>query len=127
LPFRAPPTPGGEPNSIVTLLTDDHMRLLAWLDEHPTGSLAAAAQALDLVTAQTDRREDKRAVRPRVICGSVYFGFHYSSLFRSRSSVPPERRRPTFAKSIRRYDFRRKLPTDREVCNRWHPEVATVT
>ena len=31
-------------------LTDDHMRLLAWLDAHPTGSLAAAAQALDLAT-----------------------------------------------------------------------------
>ena len=29
-------------------LTDDHMRLLAWLDAHPTGSLAAAAQALGL-------------------------------------------------------------------------------
>jgi len=31
---------------------DDHMRLLEWLDEYPTGSLAAAAQALHLaVTA----------------------------------------------------------------------------
>ena len=29
-------------------LTDDHMRLLAWLADHPTGSLAAAAQALGL-------------------------------------------------------------------------------
>jgi len=26
-------------------LTDDHMRLLEWLDEHPAGSLTAAAQA----------------------------------------------------------------------------------
>lgn len=29
-------------------LTDDHMRLLEWLTAHPTGSLAAAAQALGL-------------------------------------------------------------------------------
>ena len=27
-----------------TELTDDHMRLLGWLDEHPRGSLTAAAQ-----------------------------------------------------------------------------------
>ena len=30
------------------MLTDDHMRLLAWLDAHPAESLAAAAQALGL-------------------------------------------------------------------------------
>jgi DNA-binding IclR family transcriptional regulator len=29
-------------------LGDNHMRLLAWLDAHPTGTLTAAAQALDL-------------------------------------------------------------------------------
>ena len=29
-------------------LAEDHMRLLAWLADHPTGSLAAAAQALGL-------------------------------------------------------------------------------
>ena len=29
-------------------LTEDHMRLLAWFDDHPTGSLAAAAPALGL-------------------------------------------------------------------------------
>jgi DNA-binding IclR family transcriptional regulator len=35
-------------------LTDDHMRLLAWLDAHPTGSLAAAAQALDLAITDVE-------------------------------------------------------------------------
>ena len=35
-------------------LTDDHMRLLAWLDAHPTGSLAAAAQALDLAITEVE-------------------------------------------------------------------------
>ena len=29
-------------------LTDNHMRLLEWLEEHPGGSLAAAAEALGL-------------------------------------------------------------------------------
>ena len=35
-------------------LTDDHMRLLEWLSAHPTGSLAAAAQALDLPIADVE-------------------------------------------------------------------------
>jgi hypothetical protein len=35
-------------------LTDDHMRLLEWLDAHPTGSLAAAAQALDVAVTDPD-------------------------------------------------------------------------
>jgi hypothetical protein len=35
-------------------LTDDHMRLLAWLDAHPTGSLTAAAQALDLAITDVE-------------------------------------------------------------------------
>ena len=35
-------------------LTDDPMRLLAWLVAHPTGSLAAAAQALDLPIADVE-------------------------------------------------------------------------
>jgi DNA-binding IclR family transcriptional regulator len=35
-------------------LTDDHMRLLAWLDAHPTGSLAAAAQALGLAITKVE-------------------------------------------------------------------------
>jgi hypothetical protein len=35
-------------------LTDDHMRLLAWLSTHPTGSLAAAAQALDLAITEVE-------------------------------------------------------------------------
>ena len=35
-------------------LTDDHMRLLAWLDAHPTGSLAAAAQALGLAITEVE-------------------------------------------------------------------------
>jgi DNA-binding IclR family transcriptional regulator len=35
-------------------LTDDHMRLLAWLDAHPTGSLAAAAQALGLALTDVE-------------------------------------------------------------------------
>jgi len=33
------------------LAEDDHLQLLAWLDEHPTGSRTDAAQALDLVDA----------------------------------------------------------------------------
>ena len=36
-------------------LTDDHMRLLLWLDAHPTGSLAAAAQALELAVTDVER------------------------------------------------------------------------
>ena len=36
-------------------LTDDHMRLLAWLAAHPTGSFAVAAQALDLAIADVER------------------------------------------------------------------------
>jgi DNA-binding IclR family transcriptional regulator len=35
-------------------LTDDRMRLLAWLDAHPTGSLPAAAQALDLAITDVE-------------------------------------------------------------------------
>jgi DNA-binding IclR family transcriptional regulator len=35
-------------------LTDDHMRLLEWLNAHPTGSLAAAAQALDLAITDVE-------------------------------------------------------------------------
>ena len=35
-------------------LPDDHMRLLAWLDTHPTGSLAAAAQTLDLAITDVE-------------------------------------------------------------------------
>jgi len=35
-------------------LTDDHKRLLLWLDAHPTGSLGAAAQALDLPIADVE-------------------------------------------------------------------------
>ena len=35
-------------------LTLDHMRLLEWLDTHPTGSLAAAAQALGLATTEVE-------------------------------------------------------------------------
>ena len=35
-------------------LTDDHMHLLLWLDAHPTGSLAAAAQALDLAITDVE-------------------------------------------------------------------------
>ena len=35
-------------------LTDDHMRLLEWLSTHPTGSLAAAAQALDLAVTDVE-------------------------------------------------------------------------
>jgi hypothetical protein len=31
-----------------TELTDDHMCLLEWLDEHPAGSFTAAVQALGL-------------------------------------------------------------------------------
>jgi DNA-binding IclR family transcriptional regulator len=34
-------------------LTDDHMRLLEWLDAHPTGSLVAA-QALDLAITDVE-------------------------------------------------------------------------
>ena len=36
-------------------LTDDHMRLLEWLSTHPTGSLAAAAQALGLAITNVER------------------------------------------------------------------------
>jgi len=36
-------------------LTEAHMRLLQWLAEHPTGSLAATAQALDLGIIDVDR------------------------------------------------------------------------
>jgi len=35
-------------------LTDDHMRLLLWLDAHPTRSLAVAAQGLDLAIADVE-------------------------------------------------------------------------
>jgi DNA-binding IclR family transcriptional regulator len=35
-------------------LTDDHMRLLPWLAAHPTGSLAAAAQALGLAITDVE-------------------------------------------------------------------------
>jgi DNA-binding IclR family transcriptional regulator len=35
-------------------LTDDHLRLLEWLDGHPTGSLTAAAQALGLEVAEVE-------------------------------------------------------------------------
>jgi len=36
-------------------LTDDHMRLLEWLSTHPTGSLAAAAQALGMTVTELER------------------------------------------------------------------------
>jgi len=36
-------------------LTDDPMRLLLWLGAHPTGSLAAAAQALGMAIADVER------------------------------------------------------------------------
>jgi len=36
-------------------LTDGHMRLLEWLSTHPTGSLAAAAQALRLAVSTVER------------------------------------------------------------------------
>jgi len=36
-------------------LTDDPIRLLAWLAGHPTGSLATAAQALDLAITDVER------------------------------------------------------------------------
>ena len=35
-------------------LTDDHMRLLQWLDAHPTESLAAAAQALGMAITDVE-------------------------------------------------------------------------
>jgi DNA-binding IclR family transcriptional regulator len=35
-------------------LMDDHMRLLEWLDEHPGGSLTAAAEALGLDVAEVE-------------------------------------------------------------------------
>jgi len=35
-------------------LTEDHRGLLEWLSAHPTGSLAAAAQALDLTFAHVE-------------------------------------------------------------------------
>ena len=37
-------------------LTEDHMRLLAWLADHPTGSLAAAVQALGLEVTDVEGR-----------------------------------------------------------------------
>jgi len=37
-----------------TELTDDHMRLLEWLSEHPGGSLTAAAQELGLEIAEVE-------------------------------------------------------------------------
>ena len=40
-------------------LTDDHMRVLAWLVEHPTGLLVVAAQALNLAMPN---REDLRSI-----------------------------------------------------------------
>jgi hypothetical protein len=36
-------------------LTEGHRWLLAWLAAHPTGSLAAAAQVLDLVVTEAER------------------------------------------------------------------------
>ena len=36
-------------------LTDNHMRLMLWLDPHPAGSLAAAAQALELAVTDVER------------------------------------------------------------------------
>ena len=35
-------------------LTEDHMRLLLWLGAHPTGSLAAAAQALGMAVTEVE-------------------------------------------------------------------------
>jgi DNA-binding IclR family transcriptional regulator len=35
-------------------LTDGHMQLLQWLDEHPTRSLADAAQALGLEVREVE-------------------------------------------------------------------------
>jgi DNA-binding IclR family transcriptional regulator len=35
-------------------LTEDHMRLLEWFDAHPTGSLAVAAQALNLAITDVE-------------------------------------------------------------------------
>jgi hypothetical protein len=35
-------------------ITEDHMRLLEWLDAHPKGSLAAAAQALELAITEVE-------------------------------------------------------------------------
>jgi len=37
-----------------TELTDDHMRLLEWLNEHPRASFTAAAQALGLEVADVE-------------------------------------------------------------------------
>ena len=37
-----------------TDLTDDHMRLLEWLDQHPSGSLIAAAQEFGLHVAEVE-------------------------------------------------------------------------
>jgi DNA-binding IclR family transcriptional regulator len=42
---------GPEPD---TELTDDHMRLLDWLDSHPRGSFTAAAQALGMVVDEVE-------------------------------------------------------------------------
>ena len=54
-------------------LTDDHMRLLEWR-AHPTGSLAAAAQALDLAVTDVERLcadlvDAGMIERARVQCG----------------------------------------------------------
>ena len=35
-------------------LSDDHMRLLGWLEEHPAGSLTTAARALGLQVAEVE-------------------------------------------------------------------------
>ena len=35
-------------------LTEDDMRLLAWLAAHPTGTLATAAQALDITMTDVE-------------------------------------------------------------------------
>jgi DNA-binding MarR family transcriptional regulator len=37
-----------------TELTDDHMRLLEWLHQHPSGSLIAAAQKLGLDVTEVE-------------------------------------------------------------------------
>ena len=37
-----------------TELTDDHMRLLEWLSENPSGSLTAAAQELGLAIGEVE-------------------------------------------------------------------------
>jgi len=37
-----------------TDLSDDHLRLLEWLDSHPRGSLTAATQALGVAVAKIE-------------------------------------------------------------------------